>query len=201
VVTAFTSDPATPLRKESAPTAIRQLLDALDDVKDPEIPVVSVVELGIIQAVEVDAGSARIAITPTFLGCPALEIMRREIAARVRELGYEDVRVDVQLEPAWTTDRIAPAARERMKSIGLAPPPPARFVTDQDLTFLGTGTLGAGGPAEQGAPGAPSPAESVACPYCGSEDTRVESAFGPTICRVIHYCGSCRQSFEEFKAL
>jgi ring-1,2-phenylacetyl-CoA epoxidase subunit PaaD len=157
----------------------QQVWEALDDVKDPEIPVVSVVELGIVQAVQIEDEKVRVVITPTFTGCPALHLMREGIAERVRELGVDDVEVTVSLSPAWTSDRIAPSARDRMQSIGLAPPPKhgGRFDTILELTPV------------------------VRCPYCGSSDTVLENPFGPTLCRALHYCNACQQPFEQFKAL
>jgi len=159
------------------------ILEALDAVKDPEIPVVSVVELGIVQAVEVDGDAVRVVITPTFSGCPALHVMRQDIQACVEALGARRVTVDIALDPPWTSDRISPAARERMKAIGLAPPPPAgrrSFSIDLDLELT------------------PAP---PTCPFCGSGDTALENAFGPTICRTLYYCHACQQPFEQFKAL
>jgi len=172
-----------------------RVLEALDDVKDPEIPVVSVVELGIVQSVSIDGDRVTVAITPTFSGCPALHLMRAEIAERVLALGAASVDVPVVLNPPWTSDKIAPAARERMREIGLAPPPPAgpRFQADLDLALMPSGRSG---PAELAAHEPP-----VTCPFCGSSDTIVENPFGPTICRSIHYCHACQQPFEQFKAL
>jgi ring-1,2-phenylacetyl-CoA epoxidase subunit PaaD len=164
-------------------TAEARIWGALEAVSDPEIPVVSVVELGIVQSIAVEGDAVRVTITPTFLGCPALELMREEIAGAVRRLGYETVIVDVSLSPPWTSDRIAAPAREKMRRIGLAAPA-ARFRPDSALELA---------PA--------SIATAVPCPFCGSQDTSLESAFGPTICRAIHYCRACRQSFEEFKAI
>ncbi len=208
---------------------VERVLAALDDVKDPEIPVVSVVELGIVQRVEIETGGeldnevetldvprvgdgstttdeprVRVVITPTFSGCPALELMRQEITARVRALGAGRVEVPVELDPPWSSDRIAPEARERMKRIGLAPPPPAagRFRSDDDLLLIqprpstaGHGLDATGGALETGAE------DPIHCPFCGSEQTDLENAFGPTICRSLHYCRSCQQPFEQFKAL
>jgi len=157
------------------------VLQALQDVKDPEIPVVSIVDLGIVQDITLVGGRVTVSITPTFTGCPAIELMRREIIERVRALGADDVDVPIVLDPPWSTDRIAPAGLAAMRSIGIAPPHP-RFAADRSLSLT---------PA----------VEAVACPWCGSTRTSLESAFGPTICRSIHYCHECRQSFEQFKAL
>ncbi len=170
----------------AAPTLDRQaVFEALEDVKDPEIPVVSVVDLGIVQSVEVVGSHVRVTITPTFSGCPALDVMRAEIRERITLLGADEVEVVVALDPPWSSDRIKPEARARMAAIGIAPPPPAaRFQADFDLELLGT-SISMKNP----------------CPFCGSESTRLESAFGPTICRSLHYCEACQQPFERFKPL
>jgi ring-1,2-phenylacetyl-CoA epoxidase subunit PaaD len=115
-------------------------------------------------------------MTPTFAGCPALDVMRDSIAEAVRAEGYDDVRVDVVFNPPWTTDRITPDGRRKLKEFGLAPP----------------GKCGTTGPSMESL-------RQVACPYCDSTDTDLESIFGPTLCRAIHYCNACRQSFEQFK--
>ncbi len=154
-----------------------QVWSALEDVKDPEIPMVSVVELGIVQKIEVETEGVRVTITPTFSGCPAMDVMRQGIADRVRALDVEDVEVIISLTPRWTSDRIAASARERMKTIGLAPP--AKHGGELDLELLPL----------------------VRCPYCGSSDTVMENPFGPTLCRALHYCNSCQQPFEQFKGL
>lgn len=176
---------AAPLPADPAPVTLAAVWAALETVHDPEIPVVSVVDLGIVQNVALDEGAARIRITPTFSGCPALDLMRQEIQEAVAALGIADVRVDVALDPPWSSDRIRPEARERMKAIGLAPPPPAaRYAVDLALTAASS-QLG----------------DTVACPFCGSSRTVVENSFGPTICRSLLYCHACQQPFEQFKAL
>jgi ring-1,2-phenylacetyl-CoA epoxidase subunit PaaD len=166
------------------------VLEALQGVPDPEIPVVSVVDLGIVQDVVIAGRRVEVAITPTFTGCPALEVMREGIREAVLALGAEAVDVRIVLDPPWSSDRITPQARERMRSIGIAPPgpaPAARFASDP-LLALTSAT-------------AAEDEEPVACPFCGSLDTALEGAFGPTICRSLHYCRSCQQPFESFKAL
>lgn len=179
----------------TAPT-VEAIRTALRAVMDPEIPMVSVVDLGIIQAIEVGSADApahvRIDMTPTFTGCPALEMMRAEIAEAVRALGASSVEVRVVLDPPWTSDRIAPAAREAMRQIGLAPPPPAaRFKSDPSLILSVDIRATADAVAS----------EAVACPFCGSLETVTDNPFGSTLCRSVHYCNACRQPFEAFKAL
>jgi ring-1,2-phenylacetyl-CoA epoxidase subunit PaaD len=154
-----------------------QILAALQDVKDPEIPVVSLVEMGLIADVQIEEGVVRVKITPTFAGCPAVEVMRVESERRLRALGVEDVSVQITFDPPWSSDRISAEGRRKLKEFGLAPP---RLHNGHvDLIQL----------------------ELVNCPYCGSADTTLESAFGPTLCRAIHYCHNCQQSFEQFKPL
>jgi len=163
-----------------------EVWQALEGVHDPEIPVVSVVDLGIVQSVTVQQDRVCVRITPTFSGCPALHLMRQEIADAVTALGVAEVAVEVTLDPPWSSDRIRPEARERMKAIGLAPPPPAgRFSADLALTLTTS----------------PFSSTAVACPFCGSDRTELENAFGPTICRSLYYCHACQQPFEQFKAL
>ena len=151
----------------------------LYEIPDPEIPTVSLVDLGVIRDVDVDDGTVRIEFTPTFLGCPALEMMRDAIAESVRALGAEpDVRVI--LDDSWSTDKITSAGREKLRASGFAPPAP-RSAPTTTLVQL-NGAL-------------------YRCPYCGSSDTRLENLFGPTPCRSLRYCNACRQPFEQFKSV
>jgi ring-1,2-phenylacetyl-CoA epoxidase subunit PaaD len=152
---------------------------ALADVPDPEIPVISVVDLGVVRDVAVNGERVRIEFTPTFLGCPALEAIRDRMADAVRGLGGEPDVVVVTEEP-WTTDRITPAGREKLRAAGFAPPAP-HAPQRVSLVQLERGPF--------------------RCPYCGSTDTRLENIFGPTPCRSIRYCTSCRQPFEQFKTV
>ena len=134
-----------------------QVWDALAEIPDPEIPVISLVDLGVIREVGIENGTVRVEFTPTFLGCPALEVMRDAMA-----------------------DRITPVGREKLRASGFAPPPP-REAAPPTLVQLQS--------------------NSHRCPYCGSTDTRLENIFGPTPCRSLRYCASCRQPFEQFKTI
>jgi ring-1,2-phenylacetyl-CoA epoxidase subunit PaaD len=156
-----------------------QVWDALARVADPEIPVVSLVDLGVIKDVEVEGDRVRVELTPTFMGCPALEYMRRGIEDVVTELGAEP-HVDVVMDDSWSTDKITAAGREKLRAAGFAPPAP-REVAAPKLVQLHTAVF--------------------RCPYCGSTDTTLENIFGPTPCRSIRYCASCRQPFEQFKTI
>lgn len=150
---------------------------ALDDIKDPEIPVVSVVEMGIVRAVQVEDNRVTVTFTPTFSGCPALDVMREQIHNRLKALGIADVEVKTVLHPPWTSDWITDAARAKLKAFGLAPP--ARHGGNVRLILL----------------------DQAPCPRCGSNDTSIRNSFGSTLCRTIYTCNACRETFEQFKAL
>jgi ring-1,2-phenylacetyl-CoA epoxidase subunit PaaD len=150
-----------------------QVWEALQEIPDPEIPVISLVDLGVIRSVDVQGGHVRIEFTPTFLGCPALEVMRRALEEKVRELGAEP-EVSVINDDSWGTDKITAAGREKLRAAGFAPPAP-RLVQLKSQVHR--------------------------CPYCGSTETRLENIFGPTPCRSLRYCESCRQPFEQFKTI
>ena len=152
---------------------------ALAEVEDPEIPVVSLVDLGVIRDVQVDGDRVHVEFTPTFLGCPALEYMRSRMEERISELGAE-ADVEVVVDDSWSTDRITPAGREKLREAGFAPPPPRQAGGPQLVQLQRSG---------------------FRCPYCGSTETRLENIFGPTPCRSIRYCASCRQPFEQFKTI
>ncbi len=156
-----------------------QVWDALAEIPDPEIPVISLVDLGVIRDVAVEGDRVRVDLTPTFLGCPALEAMRRQLETKVEELGG-DPEVRVVVDDAWSTDRISPEWREKLRAAGFAPPPP-RAAGATTLVQLQS--------------------KAFRCPYCGSTETRLENIFGPTPCRSIRWCESCRQPFEQFKTI
>lgn len=158
--------------------------EALATVHDPEIPPCSIVDLGIVEDVRVRDGAVEVDLLPTFAGCPALDVIRRDAEAAVRGVaGDRAVRVEFVLTKAWTSDRITPAGREALRSYGVTPPSSDR----PGAVFVPLASLGRGR------------AITVACPFCGSEQTVLESAFGPTLCRSTHYCRACRNPFEAFK--
>jgi ring-1,2-phenylacetyl-CoA epoxidase subunit PaaD len=156
-----------------------QVWEALAEIPDPEIPVISLVDLGVVRDVEVENGTVRVDFTPTFLGCPALEVMRKAMAERIRSLGAEP-EINVRLDDSWSSDRITPQGREKLRASGFAPPTP-REPSAPTLVQLQSNAF--------------------RCPYCGSTDTRLENIFGPTPCRSLRYCTSCRQPFEQFKTI
>ena len=158
-----------------------EILAVLDTVMDPEVPVLSVRELGIVRDVAVDAaGAVVVTVTPTYSGCPAIRVIEQDIESALHEAGIADVRIETVYSPAWTSDWIPAEARAKLKAYGIAPPAPA---ASTDLVQL------------LRAPRTPQ------CPYCDSRDTEVRSEFGSTACKSICWCWSCGQPFEEFKGI
>lgn len=151
--------------------------EALNEVKDPEIPVVSLVEMGMIRQVAISDHNVIVTFTPTFSGCPAVQVMKTTIVERLRHLGVESIEVRETLAPPWSSDWITDEARQKLKAFGLAPPP--QHGGDPEILFSDT----------------------AACPYCNSRNTVVKNTFGPTLCRAIYYCSDCQQPFEQFKPL
>jgi ring-1,2-phenylacetyl-CoA epoxidase subunit PaaD len=151
------------------------------EVPDPEIPVVTIEDLGILREVtEDDRGWVHVQVTPTYSGCPAMDVIAGEVVDRLTRAGYQHVDVEHVLAPAWTTDDISAAGRAKLAAYGIAPPQP-------------TGPSRDGGPVTL--------ALSVRCPQCGSPDTRESSRFGSTACKSLWVCRSCREPFDHFKAL
>ena len=167
----------------SATTTVDQIWQTLNAITDPEIPVVSLVEMGIARDVQIDGDTVIVTITPTFAGCPALHHMREEIFEKLSAIGVKQIEVRTVLNPPWTSEWLSDEVRAKLQNFGLAPPPrlstqatqPARL----DIAL----------------------SQTVPCPFCGSMDTTMENTFGPTLCQSIHYCRACRQSFQRFKPL
>jgi ring-1,2-phenylacetyl-CoA epoxidase subunit PaaD len=157
---------------------VDEVWEALAEIPDPEIPVISIVDLGVVKGVEVENGAVRVDFTPTFMGCPALEVMQRAMEEKIAQLGAEPD-VTVRLDDSWSTDDITAEGREKLHAAGFAPPTP-RPAGRVDLVQLQRG---------------------FRCPYCGSMQTKLENLFGPTPCRSIRYCEHCRQPFEQFKTI
>ncbi len=155
-----------------------EVWEALAEIPDPEIPVISIVDLGVVKDVSVRDGTVTVDFTPTFMGCPALDTMKLAMEATITDMGAEpDVRV--RLDDSWSTDDITADGREKLRAAGFAPPT-ARPAERMELVQLQRG---------------------FRCPYCGSTSTRLENLFGPTPCRSIRYCDDCRQPFEQFKTI
>ena len=154
-------------------------LGILDSVKDPEVPVLSVVELGVVRGVEVTGEAVTVTITPTYTGCPAMQVIEEDIRAALVAGGFRSVTINTVYAPAWTTDWISGTAREKLRAYGIAPP---HLVGAESLVPLGPTV------------------RTVECPFCGSSNTTTASEFGATACKSLHVCHACRQPFEHFKA-
>ena len=158
------------------------ILGVLDEVMDPEMPVLSVVELGIVRDVVVEDEGVTVVITPTYSGCPALRVIEDDIVAALAARGVARVRIETVYAPAWTTDWLSEAAKRKLEAYGIAPPGPASSDGVVSIT-------------RRSAPASPR------CPFCHSLDTQVRSEFGSTACKSICYCRGCEQPFEHFKAI
>jgi ring-1,2-phenylacetyl-CoA epoxidase subunit PaaD len=156
-----------------------QAWDILGRVPDPEIPAVSVTELGIVRDVRAADDSVEVVVTPTYSGCPATEAIERSIRDALSAAGARQVRVHHRLSPAWTTDWIDTDARERLRAVGIAPPGERPASPEQPLSFV----------------------PRVTCPRCESSDTERLSQFGSTACKALYRCRACREPFEYFKPI
>ena len=154
-----------------------QVWQALQTITDPEIPVVTIVELGIVRQVDVRSEDVTVTIAPTFAGCPALHVIQQDIRSRLTELGATNVQVKTQLAPAWTSDWITDEARTKLKAFGLAPP--MRHGGNMNVMLL----------------------EVATCSRCGSRNTRLQNSFDTTLCPSIYTCKACHETFEQFKAM
>ena len=149
----------------------------LEEVKDPEIPVLSLADLGVITGLTVRGDSVSIEMTPTFVGCPALDMMQQDIRQVLGRRGIRNIDIEVSYRKPWTSDLISEKGKRALKNFGLSPPPPRAMFTTLEIL------------------------EHAVCPRCGRENTELRNTFGPTLCRSIHYCNDCREAFEQFKPL
>ncbi|MFN2602805.1 MAG: 1,2-phenylacetyl-CoA epoxidase subunit PaaD [Gemmatimonadaceae bacterium] len=165
--------------KSSAPSR-DDVFELLTGIKDPELPVVDIVELGIVREVSIDGDSVRVDVTPTYSGCPALRMIEDEIVETLKAHGFTDVKVRNVFSPAWTTDWLSGQTKQKLKEYGIAPPGRGADRADDLITIRRS-------------------RETIACPYCGSQNTEQKSEFGSTACKAIHFCNSCNQPFDYFK--
>ena len=153
------------------------ILQILDGILDPEIPVISIVELGMVRQAWVEDDKIHVSIAPTFSGCPALELIQEQIRSSLNEAGFPTIDIEIVYSPPWSSDDISPPGRQKLKSFGISPP-----VYHQGLIQIAL-------------------QEPVVCPYCDSTDTTLKNSFGSTRCRAIYYCNHCKQPFEQFKPI
>ncbi len=151
----------------------------LSEVQDPEVPVVNIVELGIVREVSVQGDAVEIAITPTYSGCPAMDIIEADIKTHLSAKGLQKIEVKKVISPPWTSDWLTDAAKEKLKAYGIAPP---GKVTEDTLVTIGSRQT------------------KIPCPFCNAENTELRSEFGATACKSLYYCKNCMQPFEHFKA-
>lgn len=149
----------------------------LAEVKDPEIPVLSLVDLGVISSVIVEENHVKIEMTPTFVGCPALDTMQEEIRSVLLKNGFTRVDIKVSFRKPWTSDMISEEGKLALKKFGLAPPPARQLFSDLEVLVA------------------------AECPRCGNRNTELKNTFGPTLCRSIYYCNDCKEAFEQFKPI
>lgn len=168
-----------PARDAALAGRVREILAG---VPDPEIPVVSVVDLGIVRGAHEEGGRLVVDVTPTYSGCPATEVIEADIAAALRRAGWKEVEVRRQLAPPWTTDWISEAGKRKLRAYGIAPPGPVDAAEGVPITFMRK----------------PVP---VPCPRCGSTHTERIAAFGSTACKALHRCLDCHEPFDHFKPI
>lgn len=155
-----------------------QIKEWLEEVKDPEIPVLSLNDLGVITGIKLDdSGKVRVDMTPTFTGCPAMDVMKSDVEQVLKREGIEDFEVILSFDTQWNSNMISEKGRAALKKFGLAPPPQHNLIVDIELI------------------------EHAKCPQCDSENTEMKTPFGPALCRSLHYCHNCNQAFEQFKPL
>ncbi len=150
----------------------------LEEIKDPEIPVLSIVDLGIVREVEIDDNAVTVTITPTYTGCPAMDMIAASIKMELMARGYTDVQVKLVISPAWTTDWMTEKGKQQLKEYGIAPPNPRQQVCNDKLF---------------------APDEAVQCPHCESWHTHRISEFGSTACKALYQCDDCKEPFDYFK--
>jgi ring-1,2-phenylacetyl-CoA epoxidase subunit PaaD len=159
-------------------TTIQRAWKLLDSIPDPEVPVLSVVDLGIIRKVEINNDTITVSITPTYSGCPAMDVISMQIRMTLLENGYKNILINQVLSPAWTTDWMSEQGKEKLKAYGIAPPTVRQQVCHTDLFQQ---------------------EEAIECPLCRSYNTRMVSQFGSTACKALYQCNNCLEPFDYFK--
>jgi len=158
--------------------SVKKIWELLETVSDPEIPVLTVTDLGIIRDVKLHGDEVEIIITPTYTGCPAMDMIAMNIKLALIEQGYQNIKITSVLSPAWTTDWMTANGKEKLKAYGIAPPNPKQQVCNQELFAA---------------------AEGVQCPHCNSYHTHRISEFGSTACKALYQCMDCKEPFDYFK--
>lgn len=162
----------------AATISIQKIWSILETVTDPEVPVLTVTDLGIIRDVKTNEDEVEIIITPTYTGCPAMDMIAMNIRLALIEQGYQKIKITSVLSPPWTTDWMSEAGKEKLKAYGIAPPNPKQVICDTKLF------------ADQ---------EAIQCPLCNSYHTKIISQFGSTACKALYQCIDCKEPFDYFK--
>jgi ring-1,2-phenylacetyl-CoA epoxidase subunit PaaD len=160
-------------------TTTNAIWDTAATVLDPEVPVLTIEDLGVLRSAELVDGRAHVTITPTYSGCPAMDAIREDVVSALARAGYPDARVDLVLAPAWTTDWMSAEGRRKLEEYGIAPPSGRAAVSSGPIRL----------------------ALSVKCPQGGSLDTRETSRFGSTSCKALYTCNACQEPFDYFTVL
>ena len=155
----------------------KDIWDLLQEVKDPEVPVLSIIDLGIVRDVKTDGDHIAVVITPTYSGCPAMDVINMDIRLKLIEKGYRNVSIQQQLSPAWTTDWMTDEGKRKLKAFGIAPPNPKQQFCTSDMFRE----------------------EAVQCPHCNSYHTQLISQFSSTACKAMYRCLDCSEAFDYFK--
>ncbi len=156
---------------------IKKVYEWLEEVKDPEIPVLSLVDLGVVTEVEINGDHIRVELTPTFAGCPAMDMMKHEVLEKLKINGVKNPQVEISFRVPWSSEFISEKGKQALKEFGLAPPPSNKLFTDLEIL------------------------ESAICPRCDGTHTQLKNSFGSTLCRSLYFCEDCREAFEQFKPL
>ena len=165
-----------PLSKEEIrDLSQHEIREWLEEVKDPEIPVLSLVDLGVIRDIKLENDRVTVEMTPTFVGCPAMDVMKNDVIEVLQRRGIENPVVNISFQSQWNSNMISEQGKAALKKFGLAPPPQHNLIVDLEIL------------------------EHVACPRCNGTNTALKTPFGPTLCRSIHYCHDCKEAFEQFK--
>ena len=156
----------------------KKIWQLLEEVYDPEVPVLSVIDLGIVRDVKINDDEIEIIITPTYSGCPAMDVIRMNIKMILLGHGYKKIKITSVLSPAWTTDWMSEHGKEKLKVFGIAPPTTKQQVCHTELFHEG---------------------EAIQCPHCNSYSTKLVSQFGSTACKALYVCENCKEPFDYFK--
>lgn len=165
-------------KHDSMDISIGEIRSLLGGVNDPEVPVLSILDLGIVRDIRMANGEVEVIITPTYSGCPAMDMIRMQIRAVLDQHGYADARITTVLSPAWTTEWMSQEGKDKLKAYGIAPPNPLQQVCHTNLFQR---------------------EEAIQCPHCRSFHTSLISEFGSTACKALYRCEECREPFDYFK--